>query len=265
MRCTVDHIVITTGTQQSLDLIARLVLDPGDRVWVQDPGYAGAASLLRALGFAEAVAAARSILDRFPSVLEQATLCDFISAGHMEQHMRRVRELYAARFDALVRAVQRDLGGLLQLAPSQASLQTIAWLASDIDEDEACRRAAARGIDAVALSKLTIDRTMPPGLVLGVGSAHPRAIRRGIKELRNVLQEMSTRSRSAGRASYESGCAAAQDVDGYAASIEPCESIGAKSSGVTGAAMPRKAKPGRGIMRPHGAGVPARHNSSITE
>jgi GntR family transcriptional regulator / MocR family aminotransferase len=50
VKCTADEVVITTGTQQSLDLIMRLVLDPGDRVWMEDPGYAGATVLLRALG-----------------------------------------------------------------------------------------------------------------------------------------------------------------------------------------------------------------------
>jgi GntR family transcriptional regulator / MocR family aminotransferase len=313
VKCTADQVVITTGTQQSLALIAQLVLDPGERVWMEDPGYAAATALLRALGaevigvpvdacgidceaglrrargarlayvtpscqfplgctlslqrrlallrwaqeesawifeddydsqlrfsgrplaalrsldnagcviysnsfnkmlftslrlgflvlpprLIGAAAAARSIVERFPAVLEQVTLCDFISAGHMEQHMRRMRELYAARFDTLVRAARREFDGLLQLAPSHAGLQAVAWLAPDIDEDEACGRAAECGINSVALSKLTIDRPMPAALVLGVGSAHPRAIRRGMRGLNRVLQEMSTGRRSAGRA-----------------------------------------------------------------
>src|ERR1041384_983597 len=34
-----DDITITSGAQQSLDLIARVLLEPGDRVAVEDPGY----------------------------------------------------------------------------------------------------------------------------------------------------------------------------------------------------------------------------------
>jgi GntR family transcriptional regulator/MocR family aminotransferase len=303
VKCTADEVVITTGTQQGLDLIARLVLDRGDEVWVEDPGYAAAASLLRALGarvigvpvdaegidchagrrrsgnaklayvtpgcqfplgvtmslqrrvallrwaqeegawifeddydsqlrfsgrplatvqslgggecviysnsfnkmlfpslrlgflvvpprLVDAVAAARSILDRFPSVPVQATLCDFIAEGHMDQHMRRMRELYAARFDALIRSARRDLDGLMKFSPTQAGLQIVGWLAKDIDEVMACRRAADHGIDSVELSKLTIDRSMPPALVLGVTAAGVPAIRRGVRQLGHALEEL---------------------------------------------------------------------------
>ena len=50
VRCTAEQVVVTSGTQPSLDLVARLLLDPGDRVWMEDPGYAAATSLLRAQG-----------------------------------------------------------------------------------------------------------------------------------------------------------------------------------------------------------------------
>jgi GntR family transcriptional regulator/MocR family aminotransferase len=42
VRCTADQIIVTAGAQQALDLVTRMLLDPGDRVWVEDPGYPGA-------------------------------------------------------------------------------------------------------------------------------------------------------------------------------------------------------------------------------
>lgn len=45
--CTPDHIVIVSGAQQALDLIARLVVRPGDPVWIEDPGYSGAVDAFR--------------------------------------------------------------------------------------------------------------------------------------------------------------------------------------------------------------------------
>ena len=50
VRCDADQIIITSGTQQALDLIARMLLDPGDAVWMEDPGYPGAVCSLRAAG-----------------------------------------------------------------------------------------------------------------------------------------------------------------------------------------------------------------------
>jgi GntR family transcriptional regulator/MocR family aminotransferase len=45
-----DQVVVTNGVQQSVDLIARVMLRPGDRAVVEDPGYPPPAMLLRSLG-----------------------------------------------------------------------------------------------------------------------------------------------------------------------------------------------------------------------
>lgn len=45
-----ERIVVTGGSQASLDLIARLLLDPGDRAIVEEPGYGGAIAAFRAAG-----------------------------------------------------------------------------------------------------------------------------------------------------------------------------------------------------------------------
>ncbi|MEM6432217.1 MAG: PLP-dependent aminotransferase family protein, partial [Deinococcota bacterium] len=50
VRCQPEDIVITTGTQQAVDLTARLLLDVGDPVWVENPGYTSGHEVLRALG-----------------------------------------------------------------------------------------------------------------------------------------------------------------------------------------------------------------------
>lgn len=49
---TPEQVTVTTGTQQALDLIARVLLDPGEQVAVEDPGYAPARWLFEALGLA---------------------------------------------------------------------------------------------------------------------------------------------------------------------------------------------------------------------
>lgn len=50
VRCSPDQIVVTTGGQAALDLLARLLLDPGDIVWMEEPGYLGARSAFLAGG-----------------------------------------------------------------------------------------------------------------------------------------------------------------------------------------------------------------------
>jgi GntR family transcriptional regulator/MocR family aminotransferase len=42
VRCHPDQVIVTSGSQHALDLAARAVLEPGDAVWMEDPGYFGA-------------------------------------------------------------------------------------------------------------------------------------------------------------------------------------------------------------------------------
>ena len=39
LRCAPDQIIVVNGSQQGLDLCARLLLDPGDHVLMENPGY----------------------------------------------------------------------------------------------------------------------------------------------------------------------------------------------------------------------------------
>jgi GntR family transcriptional regulator / MocR family aminotransferase len=314
VRCTAEQVVVTCGTAQSVDLVARLAIDPGDGVWMEDPGYAGVTSLLRGHGaevvgvpvdaegvdcaagrmrgplarlayvtpgcqfptgasmslqrrlqllqwanragawifeddydghlgfvnrrpslhsidrancviyssslssvlfpslrigfmvlptvFVEPIAAALSTTQRYRATLEQAVLADFIRQGHLEAHTRRMREVYSTRRAVLMETGRRELDGLLRFEESQESLQIIGWLASELSDMEVSRCAAARNVDSVALSSLTVGRRMPPGLVLGIGSADERAIRAGLNRLGRLLR-LLTRT-GAGRGSGRS-------------------------------------------------------------
>lgn len=47
IRAGVDDVVVTTGSQQALDLVAKLFLDPGDVVLAESPSYVGAIGIFR--------------------------------------------------------------------------------------------------------------------------------------------------------------------------------------------------------------------------
>jgi GntR family transcriptional regulator/MocR family aminotransferase len=50
VRCRPEQVLVVTGTQQAIDLTARVLLDPGDTVWVEDPGYIAGRGSLRGAG-----------------------------------------------------------------------------------------------------------------------------------------------------------------------------------------------------------------------
>jgi len=50
VQCDADQVIIVAGSQQAVDLTARILLDPDDVVWVEDPCYPGAHNALLSAG-----------------------------------------------------------------------------------------------------------------------------------------------------------------------------------------------------------------------
>ena len=50
VRCLPEQVVVVAGAQAALDLSARLLLDPGEYAWIEDPGYPGARAALSGAG-----------------------------------------------------------------------------------------------------------------------------------------------------------------------------------------------------------------------
>ena len=50
VKCSSEQVLIISGVQEALERAAHLLLDPGDPVWMEDPGYPGADIVFRAAG-----------------------------------------------------------------------------------------------------------------------------------------------------------------------------------------------------------------------
>lgn len=308
VRCEAGQVIVTAGAQQALDLAARLLTDPGDRVLVEDPGYLGARGAFVAAGaklvplpvdndgldvsaceregkaarllyvcpshqyplgvtmslsrrlalldwasrnsvwiieddydseyryssrplaalqgldragrviymgtftkvmfpslrlgylvappdLVDTFIAARALSDRHSALLDQAALADFIVEGHFARHLRRMRSLYAERQGILVQAAERELAGLLEVAPADAGMHLLGWLPAGVDDAAVARLAAQRGITTVALSSDSL-RPLPRGaLVLGYAGIDEWKIRAGVKELAAVLRDYNGKNK----------------------------------------------------------------------
>jgi GntR family transcriptional regulator / MocR family aminotransferase len=50
VRCEAGQILVTSGSQHALVIAARVLLDPGNEVWIEEPGYPGARNALAIAG-----------------------------------------------------------------------------------------------------------------------------------------------------------------------------------------------------------------------
>ena len=81
--CSADQILVTSGAQQALHLISQLLADPGDTVWLEDPGYWGARSVFRMAGLQlQPIALDGEGLAPTPQQLKTPPRLMFISPSH---------------------------------------------------------------------------------------------------------------------------------------------------------------------------------------
>ena len=172
-----ENLLVTSGSQQALDLIGRLLLDPGDAVIVELPSYVGAINAFRNLG-AELVGVEQDREGIVPEALET------VLAGLQRQN-RRAAFLYTVpNFN--------NPSGVLLSSERRAALLEIArqfnlWIVeddaygeiyfSDCDEQQVRPLRAREGGENVIYTG-TFSKTLAPGLRLGWVCARPDVISR---------------------------------------------------------------------------------------
>ncbi len=144
-------------------------------------------------GLVEVTSAVRFQHDVHPPTLEQQVLTDFIELGHFERHVRRLRQVYLERQQALREGVQRHLRGILEIPPGEGVLSLMGWLAEGIPDTEAARAAAEQGVELLPLSRLA-HHPVPPGLVLGYAGLNLADIAEGVERLARALTLLARRN-----------------------------------------------------------------------
>ncbi len=278
-----DQVIVTSGTQQSLELCARLLADHGDTVWLEDPAYWGAAKAFLATGLKihpvrvdeegicpgpqddtqpprliyvtpshqypsgavmslprrhQLLTTARThkawvleddydseyrfsgpplsslegldtdgrvlYMGTFSKVLYpgiklgylvvpkalvgafkqahydlnrpgqmplQAALAEFIEMGHFSSTLRRARQSYAERRNALMKALKPALGPDRFISGADQGLHLCLRLPKAVDDRALAQRLAHKGLTVRALSAYSLARTDLKGLVIGYGYA----------------------------------------------------------------------------------------------
>jgi GntR family transcriptional regulator/MocR family aminotransferase len=138
-----------------------------------------------------ALAATRLFADMQRSPAEQQALADFLSEGHFERHVRRMRALYAERQQCLVAALRQECGGLLELGPADAGMHLVAWFPADASGPAVQREAAAAGLDTIPLSAFTREPPARDALVLGYAHVDCAAMPAACRQLAAAVRAAS--------------------------------------------------------------------------
>ena len=120
--CGTDELLVTSGSQQGLDLVTRLFVDPGDVVLVELPTFTGAIAAFRSVG--AHLAGVRQDGEGIDLAHLDAVLAEQRAAGRRE------------RFLDVIPNFQNPTGGLLSLARRRALLDWSAREDVRIVEDD---------------------------------------------------------------------------------------------------------------------------------
>ena len=139
----------------------------------------------------------KAMTTRHQSLLEQATLCEFIEQGHLSRHLRRMRKIYEERFLLLREAAEQHLSGFLEIANIEAGLQTIGRLRPGFNAETVAERAAEQGIDVVPLSRYCHALSTPESLQIGFAAVHEKNILPSVLKLARIFERLQTEAASA--------------------------------------------------------------------
>jgi GntR family transcriptional regulator/MocR family aminotransferase len=101
-----------------------------------------------------------------------------------------MRLLYAERREALLGALQSELGDQLEIVGSSAGLEVVARLPPLVNDRAVAKLALPLGVELLPLSRYAIRSTSRGGLVLGFAAVSAARSRRAVPLLRAALAQV---------------------------------------------------------------------------
>ncbi len=132
--------------------------------------------------------AAKNCTDWHSPVPIQASVAAFISEGHLSRHVRRMREIYRRRRNAVIEALTQELGDWLEPIPSFYGMHVVAAARPGVDTEAAAAVALRAGVRIHTLARYFCGEPDRCGMIFGYGVADLPQIASGIRKLREVFR-----------------------------------------------------------------------------
>ncbi|MFL9931844.1 PLP-dependent aminotransferase family protein [Paraburkholderia sp. RL18-103-BIB-C] len=138
----------------------------------------------------DAFCGARVLMDRHPPTADQHVLAAFMAEGHLERHIRKIRNVYAEHRLQLIETLDSLLpNDLAWLEPGDQGMHLVLWLAKGTDDRAVAELAARRGVTVRAVSPMFARGTGRPGLILGFGGFGNAQMKAAAQRLAALVNE----------------------------------------------------------------------------
>ncbi|MCW5634852.1 MAG: PLP-dependent aminotransferase family protein [Rubrivivax sp.] len=146
-----------------------------------------------------AFTAVRGLFGDHPPLAHQQALAAFIDGGHLGVHLRRMREVYRQRRNAVLAAAARHLPREVRLGPLLGGTHGCLHLPEGCDDETLAQRLAEAGFALEMLSAYSWPQRGTSGLVFGYGADDVPRIDAAMAALGEYLHA-AVRTRPAARA-----------------------------------------------------------------
>ena len=135
--------------------------------------------------------AVRQANDMCPSHLYQAALTDFINGGHFSRHIRKTRQLYAERRNALTQSLHKEFGSDIEILGAEAGMHLVITLPPGLSDKKISVRAAQEGLWLWPLSAAYVGTNARQGFILGFGGTKAEEMTHQVRRLKKVIAGQS--------------------------------------------------------------------------
>jgi len=135
-------------------------------------------------------AQAKWLNDRQLSLLDQKVLTDFIEAGYLEGHIRKMRSIYDQNRQILVQALQTYFGDRVTILGEKAGIHLMVRLHTSLSDTEIVDRAARADVGILSAQPYYLSHSSDRGeFIFGYGELTQAQIQEGIQRLAQALGE----------------------------------------------------------------------------
>lgn len=138
----------------------------------------------------QAFTKAKVLSDRQSPLLEQFALADFITEGHLERHIRKMRQIYEKRRNAVVEAFKEYFGDRAALLGENSGMHVLVRFNTGLPDADVAALAATKGIGIINASLCYHENYEPGEFLFGYADIPEEKIREGIRRLREALSEV---------------------------------------------------------------------------
>ncbi|MBE9207654.1 PLP-dependent aminotransferase family protein [Nostoc sp. LEGE 06077] len=127
------------------------------------------------------------LADRQCNLLEQYALTDFISEGHLERHIRRMRSLYDGRRQTLVQSLFQYFGEKIEILGENAGMHLMVKFNTQLSDDEIVQRAALAGVNIGAAYPQYLKDSPGSEFIFGYAELSNQKIQEGVRRLAEFI------------------------------------------------------------------------------